>query len=120
MAFVIKKISRRHGKEKKLHYLVQNYRDERRLVKRETLIKLGDCESVAEFLEHTRQQEKEILERLCDIKTKFENFKKHGIAPILWGSSPNRIYKKFVWWVKHGEDELEECKSKIKVIKGYM
>jgi len=54
--FVINKKSKSYGVTRQLDYLVENYRDGNK-VKRRTLLPLGECTNLHEFLDLTERRE---------------------------------------------------------------
>ena len=69
MSFIISKNSKRHGVDRKVYYLVENYRDKGK-VKRRTLLKLHEEGNIQVILEKLTRNEKVLRGnvRICENK----------------------------------------------------
>ena len=100
MSFVINKKSKKRGKDITLHYLVENYREGKK-IKRRTIRSLGESGSISDYLGNLelkhKQYEVEIAKYEAKIKDK--NFS--------WlGGPPWRQIQRMQRWI-------EDCREKI-------
>lgn len=119
MAFIIHKKSNKWGQETELYYLVENYREGKK-VKRRTLLHLFVSKSVEEFLIKTESQEAPLLESLKVSVSKLEAFIKSGRPSIsyYWTSEKREAY--LTEQVREAKLKLDKCRELIDKIKGYV
>lgn len=80
MAFIISKNSKKWGKDRKVYYLVENYRDKGK-VKRRTLLKLHEEGSIEVILEKLTINEKTLKENLKAYENKLLEIEKNKDDP---------------------------------------
>lgn len=120
MPFIISKTSKRHGRERKLYYFVENYRNDNR-VKRETLLKLGENKNLQEHLEFAENKEVEAKKRLERSVSIFEGFKYQHKVPVLMAHQhPSRIWKNLNYWVEKDKKEVERWQNYQAQIRSYL
>lgn len=119
MAFVIHKKSKKYGKERKLYYLVENYREQGK-IKRKTLLKLNDCKNVAELFHRTKQEQDRWVEQLEERKRRLDAIisKKHQqLAPYHDSSEVKARFRQKVW---SAEFRIKESGNKMNILKVYL
>ncbi len=119
MAFVINKKSKKYGKERKLYYLVENYREAGK-IKRKTLLKLNDCKNVAELFQRTIQEQDRWVKQLEERKKRFDAItsKKYPqLSPYYDSSELKARFRQKVWGA---EFHIKELEKKINLLKIYL
>jgi len=120
MAFIISKSSNRHGKNRKLYYLVENYRDGNK-VKRETLLKLNECKNLSELLEFVEREEADAIRRFNRNKADLEAFILHRKVPVLMGyRHTSQIKRNLTMWVDLAKADVEKWQNYKAQVKCYM
>lgn len=120
MAFIIRKKSARHGKERELYYLVANYRTGNK-IKRKTLLKLNDSKNPAELLQVMEQEKANLTNRLLRFEKELEIFLTYRKVPVnLFYRYPSEIKKRLINSVEEAKKELEKCQNKVEEIKRYV
>jgi hypothetical protein len=119
MEFIIHKKSNKWGQETELYYLVENYREGKK-VKRRTLLHLFGIKSVEEFLIKTEKQEASLLENLMVSVGRLEAFIRSGRPSIsyYWTSEKREAY--LAKQVREAKLRLDKCREMIEKIKGYV
>lgn len=72
MSFVINKRSKKWGEVRSLYYLVESYREDNK-GKRRTLLPLGECKNLNEFLDLTERREAMALSMIKSDEKKLVN-----------------------------------------------
>jgi hypothetical protein len=121
MSFIVTKKSRKYGNERLLYYLVESYREDGK-IKRRNLLALGTCKAVADLLGLTEQKEVGINGRISILEKKLDNFIKNGVLPSSYvqNDSPKLIKERLIGRVQKLKDELSKCITEKEKIRNFL
>ena len=120
MAFIITKKSKGHGQVRKLYYLVENYREGKK-VKRKKLLALGLYNTVSQLLEATKQEETHLINALKQCEEKLTEYLATGKYPHPYPSDRSwQVDRRMKKFVEQAQIDLKMCQEKIIEIQKYM
>lgn len=110
MAFIISKKSIRDGKERELYYLVQNYREGKR-IKRRTLLKLEEQNNLTELLERFKAEKQKLLNDVDTCKKQLEKLLLNENQPYFY-----YLKRKIPETIELKHRQITECQRKIDIL----
>lgn len=119
MAFIISKKSKRNRQLRKLYYLVENYRQGKK-VKRKTMLPLKEYNSVAELLKYEERQKAQVLEKIVHIKNTMDDYRQHGKLPPRFIGSSYDFVKIRSRFLEERLADLEQCEREINKVKSFL
>lgn len=109
MTYIISKQSKKEGRDRRLYYVVQSYREQGK-VKRKTIAQLGEAQTPLQALDHIREQRKEI-------GTEMEGYKEEITHPqVRFGTvaSNRKVLQKYIAECQAQLLKLDDWENKLK------
>jgi len=110
MAFVISKKSKKRNRDTTLYYLVESYREGKK-IKRRTILALGDAQNIAGHLENLENKKLVYEKEIARFESDIRNRKFHS-----WGGFAWRQVARMQKWAKEDKEKivkLEQIKDDV-------
>lgn len=110
MAFIISKTSQRHGNQRKLYYVVENYRIGKK-IKRRTLLRLNEQNDPIDFILQLKNKITQLSAELETCKKKLEELLKNDNQPFFY-----LLKRQLEGAIRSKPQLITECQNKIEIL----